>query len=802
MRRNEKIRKFLEGHPRATERDLQNKFALTRKEARAWLEEKTDVISSSPGHSSRWRSVADAMRNIFFSEKKFLFLLVALSMTIRLAYVSFLIRNESLRLPILDAEYYLEWAKEIVNHGWLGSKIFFTEPLYAYILAVFSKLFGESFLLTATLGFQFLLGALFPVLLFQVGKRMLTRHIGMVAGVIAALYGPFVFYEGLLLKTSLEVYSLPLFLLALFGALERPCFRNLFLIGVLLGLLGLVKGNTIVFVPVVLALIFLFHRTRTRMEKILLSACFVGGVALCILPVTIRNYIVGHDIVPTNYSIGLVLYQGNWWGGDGSTARVPDFLRPHPRYEELDAVGMAEAYEGKPLLPSEVSRFWMGKAFSEIMSAPGHFLSTLLHKGALIVNYREYSDNYSYAFYRSQIPFLSVLPGYFLMIVLGGTGLIALFSQTFERVVIGEKNKEFLLRFRRARLILVLCFSAYVSVLLLTTINSRYRMPLMPFLILFSASGIIFLQERFRERSWEGVRKMIVGGVFLCLFSVLPLAIFRHLSLADAYQNIGYWYLKQGDAVKAEAYFRDAIADDDEYAWAYQNLAHGALRQGKFDEAESFIKRLIMIRPDDLVNYAEVRILKKMQALPAEAAQAEFDRFMEETEQPAKYDPDFFEASRFLESGDDTRAEEFLTRSLERQGSPVHTLIALAALRSKQEDAFAAKRYLRQALEENPYLFPARYNLANIFIRENEYREVVDLLGPVYQFSPELGEVWYNYAVALIKTGKTAEATPVVQGYIDRYKGDTSRAEKVKKFEEAMKPKDQSLDDMVKNLKK
>jgi hypothetical protein len=45
-------------------------------------------------------------------------------------------------------------------------------------------------------------------------------------------------------------------------------------------------------------------------------------------------------------------------------------------------------------------------------------------------------------------------------------------------------------------------------------------------------------------------------------------------------------------------------------------------------------------------------------------------------------------------------------------------------------------------------------------------------------------------------------ATPVVQGYIDRYKGDASRAEKVKKFEEAMKPKDQSLDDMVKNLKK
>jgi tetratricopeptide (TPR) repeat protein len=252
---------------------------------------------------------------------------------------------------------------------------------------------------------------------------------------------------------------------------------------------------------------------------------------------------------------------------------------------------------------------------------------------------------------------------------------------------------------------------------------------------------------------------------------------------------------------KAETYFRKAIADDDEYAWAYQNLAHITLRQGNSDEAESFIKRLIMIRPDDLSNYAVVRILKKMQSLPAEEAQVELDRFLAEIERPAKYDPDFFEASRSLGSGDDARAEEFLMRSLERQGNPTHTLIALAALRSKHEDAFAAKRYLRQALEENAYLFPARYNLANLYIREGNYQEVADLLGPVYEFSPELGEVWYNYAVALIKIGKTAEATSVAQGYIERYKNDASRADTVKKFEDAMKPKDKSLDDMVKNLK-
>ena len=79
--------------------------------------------------------------------------------------------------------------------------------------------------------------------------------------------------------------------------------------------------------------------------------------------------------------------------------------------------------------------------------------------------------------------------------------------------------------------------------------------------------------------------------------------------------------------------------------------------------------------------------------------------------------------------------------------------------------------------------------------------KVKDHVGGTVLLSTELGEVWYNYAVALIKIGKTAEATSVAQGYIERYKNDASRADTVKKFEDAMKPKDKSLDDMVKNLK-
>jgi hypothetical protein len=186
MRRSEKIRKFLENHPRATERDLQDKFALSRKEARVLLGKE----SPAARHISRvawWPKMRGVLYGLLSSEKKFVFTLIGLAAATRLAYVSFLVRDETLRLPILDAEYYLEWAKEIVNHGWLGSKIFFTEPLYAYLLAIFSKLFGESSLLAVTL-ISVPAGSAFSRAVVSGRQADADKGIGMVAGLIAAVW--------------------------------------------------------------------------------------------------------------------------------------------------------------------------------------------------------------------------------------------------------------------------------------------------------------------------------------------------------------------------------------------------------------------------------------------------------------------------------------------------------------------------------------------------------------------------------------------------------------------------------------
>ncbi len=786
MRRSEKIARFLESHPQATEQDLQKKFKFSYREAKAFLGEyrgEEDVAALE--EASFWRGLLFDIRHIFSSPKKTVITLIAIAFFWRFFYILFFASNPVLRIPLLDAEYYLKWADEILSQGWLGQRVFFTEPFYAYFLALVSTFFGRDSLALVTFGIQFLLGVLFPVLLYFFGRTILSEKVGRIAGLLAAFYGPFLFYEGLLLKTSFEVYTLPVFLLIFWNALEKPRARLFVLSGVALGLVTLIKGNSMVFLPLGLFLIFFLLKDIERKQKYIYSTLYVVGVLLCILPITIRNYVVAKDIVPTNYSIGLVLYQGNWWGGDGSTARVPSFLRPHPKYEETDAVNMAESFEGRELKASEVSRFWMRKTVSEVLAVPVHFLQSFGHKILLLLNYRDYSDNYSYAYYRSQIPFLWILPGFLVVVILGIGGMFVFFGRSFERMLLSEYKEEEKETKRKslwkARWMLGLLFAGYVGVLLLTTINSRYRMPLVPFLMVFSGINIAFFFECYYERVSKGVWKVLAVMMVTFVLAVLPLAIFKHLSFADAYHNIGYWYFQKGDYEQAQQYFQKAVKDDKEYAWSFRGMFHIALLDGRYDDATVHLQKLIAIRSDDLSLYDDVALLKKVEKLSKKESHDAVEEAINKNE--AVYDVSTYEALRLLAEGENGDAETLLKQSLEKNDHSIAALMAMANLKTKEGNDAEAKDYLRKAIDTNEDLFVARYNLANIYIRSNDYSQISELLGPVYEFAPELGETWYNYAVALIRTSKNNEAMPVAEAYVERYKDDATRKDKVTKLQ-------------------
>lgn len=782
----EKIREYIKKNPKESDKRIGKRFNLKKGEVR-----ELRLYFENENFSSRNKSIPRFVKKIKFKnllgEKgseiiKFLekisnlnflmFFLFLLGILIRFLYLFYFKKYDFLNFPILDSQYYLEWAQAIAKEGIVGQKIFFTEPFYAYFLAFLRKISDSNFL---AIGIQMILGSFLPIIIFKIGEKTVNRVVGLLAGVTAALYGPFIFYEGLILKTTLEIFFLTIFFLVLLKIFSSKNKIGFLAAGLLLGFTATIKGNVLIIFPIVI--FFLFHFfPKERKSNLLLSIYFTAGLLLAISPITLRNYLVGKDFVPINYSVGIVIYQGNWWNGDGSTAMAPSFFRPHPKFEEADSYKMAEAYQEKELKPSEVSRFWLKKAISESFQDPGHWLSSTGKKFVLLANHNELSDNYSYDFYKKFIPFLKFLPGYWLIFSLGLTGIIfIIFSKDLKSLIDPDRKK--------IKLLLGI-IGAYVLLLVIANINSRYRMPIVPFLIIPGAILIWYALIKFKE---EEYRKLIfILFIFSCSlgFSTLKLKLNELVNDSNAYFQVGYYYLDQGNYLKAKEYFEKTIEIDDKYAWAYSNLFLIHLQNGELDDAKKYLQKLIVIRPDDLSHYEKVALIKKVEgkSIDLEIAKAEAKKMLADEKTINEYDPYAYEAMKYLKAKNYSKAEELFKISAEKFDNPANTLINLSSIeRNNNKNVEEAKKYLELAIKKNPYLFPAKYNLANIYIEEKNFMQVAFLLRDIYDFSPELGETWYNLAVAYINLKNNA-ANQVIASYVERYQNDPVKKEKVEKF--------------------
>jgi Dolichyl-phosphate-mannose-protein mannosyltransferase len=103
-----------------------------------------------------------------------------------------------------DSHGYDEWAQRIAGGDWLGRDVFYQAPLYPYLLGVIYTIAGHSLLIVRIV--QALIGSASCVLLTFAGARLFSPRVGLAAGVMLALYAPAIFFDGLLQKSTLDVF--------------------------------------------------------------------------------------------------------------------------------------------------------------------------------------------------------------------------------------------------------------------------------------------------------------------------------------------------------------------------------------------------------------------------------------------------------------------------------------------------------------------------------------------------------------------------------------------------------------------
>lgn len=541
-----------------------------------------------------------ALKQFFQKDRNFLIFIFVFSFILRLIYLLEIKDNPHFYNLSLDPLYHDSWAGQIAGGDWIGNQVFFRAPFYPYFLAVLYKIFGHHLFLVRLI--QHLIGCISVVLIFLVAKKIFERKVAILAGIIAATYWIFIYYEAELLLDFLLVFWALLLIWLLLKAYENLKSSTWFFSGVILGLFAITRPNILIFLLFLLLWMILALKKQISVVKI---SIFYGwvliGMILIIFPVTLRNYLVGKDPVLIASQGGINFYIGNNPKSDGMSAIMPEL---GDDWEYSDCQFIAERTLGKKLKPSEVSDFYYKKGWNFIFSQPGQSLSLLFKKLCLFWNKLEISNNQNIYFFKQYSVLSRLLFWGFWLI--GPLALLGIFL-SFKR---GPQ----------ASLISLFIFSYMLSVVMFF-VNSRFRLPVLPFLIILASFTLV---EFYRMISAKAIKRIMVSGLLLVMFMILVNSNFYDVgkgSFAQSYFGLGNVYLKNGDYKNALLQYQTALEKNPALPRAHLNRGVIFFRLGNYPEAAKEFLEEIKINPQDEKAYNNLSVLYRLQGKYSQAIQ-------------------------------------------------------------------------------------------------------------------------------------------------------------------------------------
>jgi 4-amino-4-deoxy-L-arabinose transferase-like glycosyltransferase len=368
---------------------------------------------------------------------------------------------------------------------WLGEGTFYQDPLYAYVVAAIYAVAGPR--VGAVFLVQALLGLATVALVHRLACRLFDARVAVVAGLLAALYGPLLFYETLLLRDSMITFTGLATLWAFIRAADRPDERRpAVLAGAVSGLGFLLKSTSLLFSAAAAAIVAPLGRTSPVRRVAWIAAGFLAATA----PLAARNVALG--VAPfrvvSERAFPFVFIGANaedydpMAGGTVSTHTVDILARTDGRWLPVvvETLRTHDGLAGWPrLLGGKLLAFWQ---------------------------WYEIPDNADYAYYRLHAPLVSAITVRW--------GLVAPLA------VVG-----LVLAARRAPAYLLA--AAYLAAVIATNVIfftvSRYRLPAALAMTPFAAFALVALAQSLLEG-----RRLRVATL-LALTAAVAVAVLRPL---------------------------------------------------------------------------------------------------------------------------------------------------------------------------------------------------------------------------------------------------------------------------------
>lgn len=501
------------------------------------------------------------------------FLLIAgLATALRVAYALASRRSPFFDHLDLDSKFYDTWAKQIAAGDWVGRDVFFMGPLYPYFLAVIYRVAGTG--LVSVKVVQSVIGGLTAGGVFLLGKAAFNRKVGLIAGLLAVFYVPFIFYDNAILLPVLATFLNTFMLYLLVVGMVESRRRALMAAGLLVGLSA--AGNASILAFAAVAALFILMGSEGHLSgRVRACAILIAGIALIVVPITIRNAVVGGDFVPLTSNAGLNFYIGNHEASTGAYVK-PEGLDV---YTDPEGRTLAETQVGRKLKPSEVSQWWAGRARQYIAQNPQRFASNLLRKVFFFWSVYEVPQIEHLPFEKRYSALLRIpSPSFGLICPLGIMGIILSLKK------------------RRSAALLLLYILAFSITIIAFFVVARYRLPMVPALMVFAGFTIAYLVDAGVGGRW---RQFVTAGIGIALLITLVNINFYRVSpvsgYAQSYYRLGVIYGLKGKPEEALASYKQALELDPEIVPARVSAGILLSQAGRYAEAKAELLQAVRL---------------------------------------------------------------------------------------------------------------------------------------------------------------------------------------------------------------
>jgi Tfp pilus assembly protein PilF/4-amino-4-deoxy-L-arabinose transferase-like glycosyltransferase len=627
--------------------------------------------------------------------KRSALVIFALAVAVRGIYLWEISRSPLTSVLMGDAASYDRWARAIAAGDWLGREVFYQAPLYPYFLGALYWLFGAEPWVVRIV--QLLLGAAACVLVAGATRQWFGDRAGVVAGLMLAVYPSAIFFDGLIQKSSLDLFLVGLWLFLLARAGNLPTRGRWFGCGATLGALVLTRENAVALAVVVAG--WMVWRYRAALWRWL--GAFVLGAAVVLGPVAARNRLVGGEFHLTTSQWGPNLYIGNHVGADG-TYRPLRWGRANPDFEREDATELAELALGRKLTAREVSRYWAGRAWEFVRERPAEWLRLMWRKWWLVWNATELGDTEDQYGYAGESVLLRVLTAVFHFGVLCPLAVFGVCATWRER--------------GRLWLLYGLLVAYAVSVAVFF-VFARYRFPMVAMLVPFAAAGVT-AAAGMRRGEFARCAAVALAAAVAVNWPLVPRGVIRAVT---HYNLAGSLLQRPGMESEVKRHYREALRLRPEFVEARYNLASVLAAEGNSAEAIEQLREAVRVKPDfELAHYNLANLL---------SARGETREALQHYERAIELRPAFAEAH--------------------------NNLGQLLAGLGRDEEAIA---HYRQALRWRPDLAIAHYNLGNALMRQGELLGAVEQYQRALAIQPAFAEAHNNLGRVLQALGRSEQA--------------------------------------------